>query len=94
MAEIHEERSVTTTTDGIVDDRVVADHRVVADPVRRGNPVPVIAAICIGLLIVFLVLFGMSRNNSGDGNHDGVRITVPTANNDGNGGNGGATDKP
>lgn len=64
MAEIREER--VTTDDGV-------------DPVRRGNPAPIIAAICIGLLILFLVLFGMSRNGGdGDSNDDGVRVTVPS----------------
>ncbi|HUP86348.1 MAG TPA: hypothetical protein VM143_11835 [Acidimicrobiales bacterium] len=79
MAEIREER---VTTERVESDPVVADRGVVADPVRRGNPAPVIAAICIALLVLFLVFFGMSRNNSGDGNNDPVRITVPNGDND------------
>ena len=94
MAEFREER---VTTERVADDPVVVDRGIAADPVRRGNPAPVIAAICIGLLILFLVLFGMNRsgNDDGGGNDDGVRVTVPNDldRNDGNdgGGGGGAT---
>lgn len=93
MAEFREER---VTTERVADDPVVVDRAVATDPVRRGNPAPVIAAICIGLLILFLVLFGMSRNNGDDGggNDDGVRVTVPNDldRNDGNDGGGASND--
>ena len=88
MAEFREERVTTERTD----DGVVA-----GDPVRRGNPAPIIAAVCIGLLILFLVFFGMSRNGGdGGGDDDGVRVTVPNDvddvdGDDGNDG-GGSTD--
>lgn len=92
MAEFREERVTTERAD----DPVVVDRGVAADPVRRGNPAPVIAAICIGLLILFLVLFGMSRNDGDGGNDDGVRVTVPNEldRNDGNDGGGSSDTKP
>ena len=87
MADFREER---VTTERVVDDPVAAE------PVRRGNPAPVIAAICIGLLILFLVLFGMSRNDGDDGggSDDGVRVTVPNDldRNDGNDGGSGTNE--
>jgi hypothetical protein len=81
-------REEHVTTERVVDDPVVVDRGIAATDsvVHRGNPAPVIAAICIGLLILFLVLFGISRNNSdGDGGGD-VKVTVPTINDDGAGG--------
>ena len=86
MAEFREERVTTERTD----DGVVA-----GDPVRRGNPAPIIAAVCIGLLILFLVFFGMSRNGGdGGGDDDGVRVTVPNDvdGDDGNDGRGSTDD--
>ena len=76
-------RSVSSTE--VVEDRPVAAavdrSSVVVSTRRRMDPTPVIVAVVVAALVLFLIVFGLSRSHPSTGRSGSktVHITVPSA---------------
>ena len=68
----------STVSSEVVEDRPVAT---VVSTRRRMDPTPVIVAVVVAALVVFLIVFGLSRSHPSTGRSGSktVHITVPSS---------------